>query len=96
MKWLIFKDEFSVPNGFALSEDMTKYILDAAKRGLLTEKASKMLMVPDTRTGPRDASGLQSMKSVRKSECMTLGMAFPNAKPSVHAGCISAKPQSDA
>jgi len=59
-------------NGRLLSDDILKWIIDAAMRGLMTPSGAKLLLIPDTRKGPPDISGLRYIGKFKKSDCLTL------------------------
>ena len=58
--------------GHLLPDSTLAWILDAASRGLITPIGKNLLLIPDTRKGPEDASGLRSIGKFRKSDCLTL------------------------
>jgi hypothetical protein len=66
-------------NGQLLPDVILGNILAAAERGLMTEAGSKLLLVPDRRYGRPDETGLKTMKSVKKWECVTLAEKYPKA-----------------
>ena len=56
-----------------LLPDLTlAWIIDAALRGKTTASGEKLLLIPDTRKGPEDPSGLRQIGKFRKSDCLTL------------------------
>ena len=60
-------------NNGELVPDLTlAWIIDAALRGRMTPSGMKLLLIPDTRKGPEDASGLRHIGKFRKSDCITL------------------------
>lgn len=60
-------------SGVLIPDDVLRKIMDAAKRGLMTEASKKLILVPDTRYGRTDESaGMRTMKSVKKVDCVTL------------------------
>ena len=59
-------------NGELLPDLTLAWIIDAALRGKMTPSGRKLLLIPDTRKGPEDASGLRSIGKFRKSDCLTL------------------------
>ena len=59
-------------NGRLLSDSNLKWIINAALRGLMTPSGAQLLLIPDTRKGPTDSSGLQHIGRFPKSECLTL------------------------
>ncbi len=73
MKYRLSRD------GHFLSDDLSQYIFSAAERGLMTKAAKDLLVVPDTRCGRIDSSGLQHMKRVKKKDCRTLAKAYPKS-----------------
>jgi hypothetical protein len=68
MKWVAF-DSW----GRLIPDHTLSLIIDQALRGKMTQSAENILLIPDTRKGRPDASGLQEMGRVRKKECITLG-----------------------
>jgi hypothetical protein len=60
-----------------LSDDIAANIIAAAERGLMTEAAKSLIVVPDTRHGKPDIAGIQAMQSVKWSECRTLAQKYP-------------------
>ena len=66
MKYLIFN------NGQILDQIITDNIIGAARRGKITDKGGKTLLVPDKRKGPKTSTGLQDFGSVKKKECLSL------------------------
>ena len=68
MKWVAF-DGY----GRLIPDDLLLLIIDQALRGKMTQSAEDLLLVPDTRKGRPDASGLREMGRVRKKDCITLG-----------------------
>ena len=65
-KWIAFH------KGRLLPDLSLAWIVDAAKRGLITPSGEELLLIPDTRKGPPDASGLRQIGKFRKSDCITL------------------------
>ena len=59
-------------NGHLLSDLILTWIIDAAMRGLITPSGEKLLLIPDTRKGSPDTSGLRQIGKFRKSNCLTL------------------------
>ena len=59
-------------NGHLLPDVILEWIIDAALRGKMTPSGEKLLLIPDTRKGPEDPSGLRSIGKFRKSDCITL------------------------
>jgi hypothetical protein len=66
MKYLIFN------NGQILNQIITDNIVSAARRGKITPKGKKVMLVPDKRTGMPDVSGYRHFKPVKKNECLPL------------------------
>jgi len=58
--------------GRLLPDNILDWIIDAATRGLMTASGKKLLLIPDTRKGPTDPSGLRQIGKFRKSDCLTL------------------------
>jgi len=58
--------------GHLLPDSTLAWIIDAATRGKITPSGEKLLLIPDTRKGPPDASGLRYIGKFRKSDCLTL------------------------
>lgn len=73
-KFVAFRDHRLV------SDDMVDQLLFWAKRGLITEAASKLTLYPDRRYGPTDSSGLKLMKRTKKNEGRKLKKMFPGRK----------------
>jgi hypothetical protein len=67
MKWLAFH------NGEIIKDNILSLILDQAERGLMRDP--DLLLVPDTRKGRADVSGLRKMGRVKRKDCMTLRQA---------------------
>ena len=65
-KYIAFK------NGELLADITLEWIIDAALRGKMTPSGEKLLLIPDTRIGPADTSGLRHIGKFRKSDCLTL------------------------
>ena len=59
-------------NGHLIPDTILAWIIDSAVRGLTTPSGMKLLLIPDTRTGPPDTSGLRQIGKFRKSDCLTL------------------------
>ena len=59
-------------NGHLLPDLTLAWIIDSARRGKMTASGRKLLLIPDTRKGPEDASGLRHIGKFRKSDCLTL------------------------
>jgi len=59
-------------NGELLPDISLDWIIDAALRGRMTPSGRKLLLIPDTRKGPEDASGLRHIGKFRKSDCITV------------------------
>ena len=59
-------------NGELLPDLTLAWIIDAALRGRMTPGGKKLLLIPDTRKGPEDASGLRHIGKFRKSDCLTV------------------------
>ena len=59
-------------NGELITDHILEYIIDAALRGLMTPSGSKLLLIPDTRQGPADISGLRHVGKFRKADCLTV------------------------
>ena len=59
-------------NGELLPDLTLAWIIDAALRGKMTPSGRKLLLIPDTRKGPEDTSGLRHIGKFRKSDCLTL------------------------
>jgi hypothetical protein len=66
MKWVAFH------NGNLVPEDILSRIMDQALRGEMTEAAKDLLLIPDTRRGRPDTSGLREMGRVKRKDCLTL------------------------
>ncbi len=58
--------------GALLSDYILDYIIDAGVRGLMTTAGARLLLLPDTRHGQADISGLRLIGKYRKSDCLTL------------------------
>ena len=58
--------------GHLISDSILEWILDAARRGKMTQAGANLLLIPDTRQGPADSSGLRHIGKFRKSDCLTL------------------------
>ena len=58
--------------GELITDYILEYIIGAALRGLMTLSGSKLLLIPDTRTGMPDTFGLRLIGRFRKSDCLTL------------------------
>ena len=74
MKYVAFR------NGQMIDDTILHNIIDAAKRGKMTPEGRKLVLVPDTRYGRADPTGLQSMRSVKKKDCRTLEQIFGKRK----------------
>ena len=59
-------------NGRPLPDLTLDWIIGSALRGKMTASGAKLLLIPDTRKGPPDASGLRQIGKFRKSDCLTL------------------------
>ncbi len=59
-------------NGRLLPDLTLAWIIDAAIRGSMTPSGAQLLLIPDTRKGPPDTSGLRQIGKFRKSDCLTL------------------------
>ena len=59
-------------NGNLLPDLTLAWIIDAALRGKITPSGKNLLLIPDTRKGPEDSSGLRQIGKFRKSDCLTL------------------------
>lgn len=59
-------------NGMLISDHVLDKIIDAARRGLMTKAGENLLLIPDTRQGAADCSGLRRIGKFRKSDCLTL------------------------
>ncbi len=59
-------------NGNLLPDLILAWIIDAALRGKMTPSGAKLLLIPDTRNGPPDTSGLRQIGKFRKVDCLTL------------------------
>jgi hypothetical protein len=66
MKYLIFN------NGQILNQIITDNIVSAARRGKITPKGKKVMLVPDKRTGTANSCGYRHFGSVKKNECLKL------------------------
>jgi len=86
MKYVMFD------NGNIIEGDVLDNIIAAAKRGEITERGESALLVPDTRFGERDVSGLREFANgqtlgsgrwakklprLRKSDCIPLLSLVP-------------------
>ena len=71
MKYVIFHPNLP---GEILDPIITDNIINAAKRGKITEAGKKLMLVPDKRGSKRDKSGkrFNGYSSVKKSECLPL------------------------
>jgi len=58
--------------GQLISDSILVWILDAARRGKMTQAGASLLLIPDTRQGPADSSGLRHIGKFRKADCLTL------------------------
>ncbi len=58
--------------GYLISDSILVWILDAARRGKMTQAGANLLLIPDTRQGPADSSGLRHIGKFRKADCLTL------------------------
>jgi hypothetical protein len=58
--------------GHLIRDHILDNIIGAARRGLMTEAGEHLLLMPDTRRGPADVSGLREIGPFRKSDCLTL------------------------
>ena len=58
--------------GELISDHVLANIIGAARRGLMTEAGAKLLLIPDTRSGEPDVSGLRHIGPFRKCDCKTL------------------------
>lgn len=67
-------------NGRILEGVVLDNIISAAKRGKMTPAGEKLLLVPDTRYGRKDESGLRLMSRVRKKDCRTLKQLYGRRK----------------
>lgn len=63
-----------------LDEAILENIINAAKRGKMTPEGEKLVLVPDTRHGRKDESGLRMMKRTKKSDCRTLKQLYGRRK----------------
>ena len=72
--WVAFRDGRLVP------DNTLRWIIEAAKRGKITEAGKQLMLVPDTRHGPADAGGLREMSRVRRSDCIPLTSLCPLGK----------------
>lgn len=65
--------------GEILNQDITDYIIDASRRGLITEKARDIPLVPDKRGEFRDKNGrrFRGFGRVKKNECIPLMNLVP-------------------
>ena len=59
-------------NGRLLPDLTLAWIIDAAVRGSITPSGAQLLLLPDTRKGPIDSSGLRHIGKFRKADCLTL------------------------
>lgn len=59
-------------NGRLLPDLTLAWIIDAANRGSMTPSGAQLLLIPDTRNGPANTSGLRHIGKFRKSDCLTL------------------------
>ena len=67
------RDKFiAFHNGRLISDHILENIIYAALRGKMTESGESLLLIPDPRIGRPDESGLYKMRSVKKSQCITL------------------------
>ena len=64
-------------NGQLLPDTILENIIDAAKRGKITEAGSKLVLVPDTRYGRLGEKNLKMMKYPKQHECVGLSQLFP-------------------
>ena len=74
MKYIAFR------KGIILDETILENIMFAASRGKMTPEGEKLLLVPDTRHGRVDETGLKNMKSVKNWDCRTLAQKYGKAK----------------
>jgi hypothetical protein len=58
--------------GHLISDSILVWILDAARRGQMTQGGANLLLIPDTRQGPADSSGLRHIGKFCKVDCLTL------------------------
>ena len=72
MKSLPQQKYIAFNNGELLPDLTLAWIIDAALRGKLTPSGAKLLLIPDTRNGPPDTSGLRQIGKFRKVDCLTL------------------------
>ena len=59
-------------NGVLVPDHILDNIISAARRGLMTKAGEGLLLIPDTRQGPADVSGLRHIGRYRKADCLTL------------------------
>lgn len=59
-------------NGVLVPDHILDYLIDAGRRGLMTKAGANLLLIPDTRHGPEDVSGLRVIGKFRKADCLTL------------------------
>jgi len=62
--------------GILIPDETLRIIMDGARRGLMTEAGKKLILVPDTRYNRANDAGMQSMQSVSKKNCVTLGELY--------------------
>lgn len=68
MRYVIF---WPPGSGNILGEDVTQNIIEAAKRGKITQMGENVLLVPDRRYG-KTVAGLQMFGSVKRRDCIRL------------------------
>ncbi len=59
-------------HGDLLADPILELIISAALRGSMTPSGAQLLLIPDTRNGPTDPSGLRQIGKFRKADCLTL------------------------
>ena len=59
-----------------IPDDILQNIIEAAKRGRMTEAGKNLRLVPDTRYERANDAGMKAMKSVKKRDCLTLGELY--------------------
>ena len=59
-------------NGELLPDVILDWIINLALRGKMTASGAQLLLIPDTRKGLVDSSGLRQIGKFRKADCLTL------------------------
>ena len=72
MTSLTQKKYIAFHNGRLLPDLTLDWIIGSALRGRMTPSGRKLLLIPDTRKGPEDTSGLRQIGKFRKSDCLTV------------------------